>query len=105
MDLSKGKKCKTLGKEKSKGTLVYVALKQIATIYKIEGMLNDLVPEEPYNYFEYLLTEIPNHMEEKKLDFLNDLLPWSVDIIETEQNNNIVNFKGDLRKKLHKQAR
>lgn len=173
---------KTLGKDKSKGTLAYDALKQIAAIYKIEGMLNDLSAEErkqqrqlmvkplvdaffawvkehqsdilpksetgkgftyclnqekylrvfldngnvpadnnaaegairgfcigkanwhlidtidgakasaiiysiaetakannlkPYNYFEKLLTEIPKHMDEKNLDFLNDLLPWS----------------------------
>lgn len=173
---------KTLGREKSKGTLAFDALKQIAAIYKIEGMLNDLTPEErkqqrqlivkplvdaffswvkihhsgvlpksetgkgfiycinqekylrvflddgnvpadnnaaegairgfcigkanwhlidtidgakasaiiysiaetakanhlkPYNYFEHLLTEIPKHMDDKNMDFLNDLLPWS----------------------------
>ena len=32
---------------------------------------------KPYNYFEYLLTEIPKHMEDKNLEFLDDLLPWS----------------------------
>jgi hypothetical protein len=32
---------------------------------------------KPYNYFEHLLTEIPKHMNDKNLDFLNDLLPWS----------------------------
>lgn len=173
---------KTLGKDKSKGTLANDALKQIAFIYKIEGMLNHLTPEErrqqrqlmvkplvdaffawikehqsdvlpksetgkgftyclnqekylrvflddgnvpadnnaaegairgfcigkanwhlidtiegakasaiiysiaetakanqlkPYYYFEYLLTEIPKHMDDKNLDFLGDLLPWS----------------------------
>lgn len=173
---------KTLGKEKSKGTLAYDALKQIAAIYKVEGLLTELSPEErqkqrelivkplveaffewirkheievlpksetgkgftyclnqekylkvfledgnvppdnnaaegsirgfcigkhnwhlidtidgakasaiiysiaetakannlkPYNYFEHLLTEIPKHMEETNLNFLNDLLPWS----------------------------
>lgn len=31
----------------------------------------------PYKYFEMLLTEIPNHMDEKDLGFLSDLLPWS----------------------------
>lgn len=30
-----------------------------------------------YEYFNYLLTEIPEHMEDKNRDFLNDLLPWS----------------------------
>lgn len=179
---------KTLGKEKSKGTLAFDALKQIAAIYKIEGMLNDLTPEErkqqrqllvkplvdaffswvkihqsgvlpksetgkgfiyclnqekylrvflddgsvpadnnaaegairgfcigkanwhlidtidgakasaiiysiaetakanhlkPYNYFEHLLTEIPKHMDDKNLDFLNDLLPWAETLPES----------------------
>jgi hypothetical protein len=32
---------------------------------------------KPYNYFELLLTEIPKHMEDTNLDFLEDLLPWS----------------------------
>ena len=32
---------------------------------------------KPYEYFEYLLTEIPRHMEEKDLSFCEDLLPWS----------------------------
>ena len=30
-----------------------------------------------YNYFKYLLTEIPKHMNDKNLDFLEGLLPWS----------------------------
>lgn len=32
---------------------------------------------KPYDYFEYLLTEIPKHMEDKDLRFCEDLLPWS----------------------------
>ena len=32
---------------------------------------------KPYDYFEYLLSEIPNHMDDKGLSFLEDLLPWS----------------------------
>ena len=32
---------------------------------------------KPYEYFEYLLTEIPRHMEEKDLSFCENLLPWS----------------------------
>lgn len=32
---------------------------------------------KPYNYFEYLLTEIPKHMDEHSFDFCEDLLPWS----------------------------
>lgn len=30
-----------------------------------------------YNYFKYLLTEIPKHMEDQDADFCEDLLPWS----------------------------
>ncbi len=30
-----------------------------------------------YKYFEMLLTEIPKHMEDKDLSFINDLMPWS----------------------------
>ena len=32
---------------------------------------------KPYDYFKYLLEEIPKHMDDKSLDFLEDLLPWS----------------------------
>lgn len=32
---------------------------------------------KPYEYFKHLLTEIPQHMEDKNLDFLEELLPWS----------------------------
>ena len=32
---------------------------------------------KPYDYFEYLLSEIPNHMDDKDLSFLEVLLPWS----------------------------
>ena len=32
---------------------------------------------KPYNYFEYLLTEIPKHMDDHNTDFCEDLLPWS----------------------------
>lgn len=32
---------------------------------------------KPYEYFEYLLTEIPAHMEDTDRSFLEDFLPWS----------------------------
>ena len=32
---------------------------------------------KPYEYFEYLLTEIPKHMDDKNSNFLEALLPWS----------------------------
>jgi len=184
---------KALGKEKAKGTLAYDALKQIAAMYKIEGLLSELSPEErqkqrqltvkplveafftwvrqheievlpksetgkgftyclnqekylkvfledgnvppdnnaaessirgfcigkhnwhlidtidgaktsaiiyriaetlkannlkPYKYFELLLTEIPKHMEDTNLDFLDDLLPWSENLpVECKKQN------------------
>ena len=30
-----------------------------------------------YEYFELLLTEIPQHMNDTDLSFLDNLLPWS----------------------------
>ncbi len=30
-----------------------------------------------YDYFKHLLTEIPEHMDDKDTDFIEDLLPWS----------------------------
>ena len=35
-----------------------------------------------YQYFELLLTEIPKHMDDKNLSFLDDLLPWSPTVQE-----------------------
>lgn len=32
---------------------------------------------KPFDYFEYLLTEIPKHVDDKNIDFLAELLPWS----------------------------
>jgi transposase len=37
---------------------------------------------KPYEYFKYLLEEIPKHMEEKELTFLEPLLPWSPELPE-----------------------
>lgn len=30
-----------------------------------------------YDYMEYLFTELPKHMDDKKRDFIKDLLPWA----------------------------
>lgn len=30
-----------------------------------------------YQYLELLLTELPKHVEDKNLSFLDDLMPWS----------------------------
>ena len=38
---------------------------------------------KPYNYFEYLLTEIPKHMDDTDRSFLNDLVPWSEKLPES----------------------
>ena len=32
---------------------------------------------KPFEYFEYLLTEIPKHENDTDNSFLKDLLPWS----------------------------
>ena len=32
---------------------------------------------KPYDYFEYLLSEIPKHMDDTDCSFLENLLPWS----------------------------
>ena len=50
-----------------------------AIIYSIAetAKANDL---KPYEYFKYLLTEIPKHMEDTELSFLEKLLPWSEDL-------------------------
>ena len=37
---------------------------------------------KPFDYFEYLLTEIPKHAEDKSTDFLTELLPWSASLPE-----------------------
>ena len=50
--------------------------KSSAIIYSIAetAKANNL---KPYDYFEYLLTEIPKHLDDPDRSFLNDLLPWS----------------------------
>ena len=45
-----------------------------------------------YQYFKYLLTEIPKHMEDTDLDFLENLLPWSKqlpDICREKKNKQV----------------
>lgn len=36
---------------------------------------------KPYHYFEYLLTEIPKHMDDSDTSFCEDLLPWSDNLL------------------------
>ncbi|MGN1156663.1 MAG: transposase domain-containing protein, partial [Agathobacter sp.] len=35
-----------------------------------------------YEYLKHLLTEIPKHMDDTNMDFLEDLLPWSENLPE-----------------------
>lgn len=42
---------------------------------------------KPYDYFRYVLEEIPKHMDDVSLDFLNDLLPWSEALPQTCRKN------------------
>ncbi|MCI6044862.1 IS66 family transposase [bacterium] len=50
--------------------------KSSAIIYSIAetAKANNL---KPYDYFEYLLTELPKHLDGTDRSFLDDLLPWS----------------------------
>ena len=50
--------------------------KSSAIIYSIveTAKANNL---KPYDYVQYLLEEIPKHMDDKDCSFLEDLLPWS----------------------------
>lgn len=64
--------------------------KSSAIIYSIAetAKANNL---KPYDYFEFLLKEISQHMEDKNLDFLEKLLPWSADLPEhiKKENKNV----------------
>lgn len=55
--------------------------KTSAMIYSIAetAKANNL---KPYEYFEYLLREIPKHMDDSDRTFLDDLLPWSPNLPE-----------------------
>ena len=50
--------------------------KTSAIIYSIveTAKANNL---KPYNYVQYLLEEIPKHMNDTNCSFLENLLPWS----------------------------
>ena len=64
----------------TKNLAVYVTLgydvNGIKDIYSIAetAKANSL---KPYDYFEYLLTEIPKHLDDTDHSFLDNLLPWS----------------------------
>ncbi len=56
--------------------------KSSAIIYSIAetAKANNL---KPYDYFEYLLTEIPKHLDDTDRTFLDGLLPWSPNLPES----------------------
>ena len=56
--------------ESDRGAKASAVLYSIVETAKANGL-------NPYKYFEVFLTEIPNHMDEKELSFLSNLLPWS----------------------------
>ena len=56
--------------ESSNGAKASAILFSLAETAKANGL-------NTYEYFELLLTEIPKHMEDKNLKFLDNLLPWS----------------------------
>ncbi|BFK24715.1 hypothetical protein F320042A7_02850 [Blautia producta] len=35
------------------------------------------LPEKPFDYVQYLLEEIPQHMDDTDCSFIEELLPWS----------------------------
>jgi len=55
--------------------------KASAIIYSITetAKANNL---KPYEYFEYLLTELPKHMDDTDRSFIENLLPWSSNLPE-----------------------
>lgn len=61
--------------------------KSSAIIYSIAetAKANNL---KPYEYFEYLLSVIPEHMEDTDTSFLEDLLPWSETLPENIRKPN-----------------
>ena len=56
--------------------------KSSAIIYSIAetAKANNL---KPYDYFEYLLTEIPMHMDDTDRSFLDELVSWSEKLPES----------------------
>ncbi|SDB57574.1 Transposase [Pseudobutyrivibrio sp. YE44] len=56
--------------ESSNGANASAMIFSLAETAKANGL-------NTYQYFELLLSEIPKHMEDNNLNFLNDLMPWS----------------------------
>ena len=73
-----------IGKKKWEVIDTINGAKTSAVIYSIAetAKANNL---KPYEYFEHLLTVIPEHMEDTDRSFLEDLLPWSPKLPENIQ--------------------
>ena len=56
--------------ESSNGAKASAILYSLVETAKANGL-------NTFEYFNLLLTEIPQHMDESNLSFLDDLLPWS----------------------------
>ena len=56
--------------ESDKGAKASAIIYSLAETSKVNNL-------NTYKYFELLLTEMPKHMDDKNLSFLEDLLPWS----------------------------
>lgn len=59
---------------------------------------------KPYEYFEYLLTEIPAYMDDIDRSFLEDFLPWSPMLPEYIRNKRPLNC-GLSKVKVHQMER
>ena len=63
-----------------KGANASAVIYSIAETAKANGL-------KPFEYFEHLLHEIPEHMDDHNLSFLDDLLPWSPALPERIRKN------------------
>ena len=59
---------KSVGQDTARGSIAQEAYHMITEIMHINNT---------FEYFNLLLTEIPHHMDDKDLRFIDDLLPWS----------------------------
>ena len=76
-----GIRCFCIGKKNWKVIDTIRGAESSVIIYSIAetAKANNL---KPYDYFEYLLTEIPKHLDDTDRSFLDDLLPWSPSLPE-----------------------
>ena len=63
-----------------KGANASAVIYSVAETAKANGL-------KPFEYFEHLLNEIPEHMDDHNLSFLDDLLPWSPALLERIRKN------------------